>query len=108
VGRYAAFLNRLADDTFNPAPPLTAYQAVGYRRSSDPVGQPVECFELRYADDSYCSYPQRKLMHIAGMIRHLAKEAMDKSPPLGVSEDWVERYVTGHRNGNTENHLQFS
>jgi len=108
VDRYAAFLDRLADDTFNPVPPLTAYRAVGYRRSNDPVGQSVECFELRHADDSYCRYPQRRLMHIAGMVRHLAKEAMEQSPPLGVGTDWVERYVMGHRDSNAENHRQFS
>lgn len=106
--RYSAFLDRLADNTFNPVSPLTAYQAVPYRRSSDPVGQPVECFELRNADDSYCTYPQQKLIHIAGMVRHLAKEAMQQSSPIGVSEDWVERYVVGHRDSNNGNHHQFS
>ena len=33
---------------------------------------------------------------------------MQRSPPMGVSDDWVERYVVGHRDGSTGNHRQFS
>ena len=65
-------------------------------------------FELRHDDDSFCRYPQRKLIHIAGMVRHVAKELMSRSPPRDVHENWVERYVVGHRDENTEAHRQFS
>ena len=58
VDRHTAFLDRLADSTFHPIPPLSAYRAVGYRRPSAPVGKPFECFELRHADGSFCRYPR--------------------------------------------------
>ncbi len=106
--RHSAHLDRLADDTFQSVPPLTRYQAVGYRRPTDPVGRPIACFELRHDDGSFCRYPQRKLMHIAGMVRHLAKEIMQQSPPDGASDDWVERYVAGHWRKGDDEHRQFS
>jgi CRISPR-associated protein Csb2 len=108
VERHAAFLNRLADDTFHPVPPLTAYRAVGYRRPADPISLPTAVFELRHDDGSFCRYSQRKLIHIAGMVRHLAIEAMQRSPPSGVADDWVERYVAGHRDEDAAEHRQFS
>jgi CRISPR-associated protein Csb2 len=108
VDRHAAFLDRLADDTFHPVPPLTAYRAVGYRMPADPITLPTAVFELRHDDGKFCRYSQRKLIHIAGMVRHLAKEAMQKSRPADVADDWIERYVVGHRDGHTDNHRQFS
>lgn len=108
MSRHTAFLHRLADDTFHPVPPLTAYQTVGYRRPTDPVGRPYEVFELRHDDGEFCRYPHRKLIHIAGMVRHLAKELMGQSPPMGVDDDWVERYIAGHRHNGQTNHQQLS
>jgi CRISPR-associated protein Csb2 len=39
------------------------------------------------------------LIHLAGMLRHLAKEAMTRNPPRGIREParWIERYIIGHR-----------
>lgn len=108
MDRHAAFLCRLADDTFHPVSPMTAYRNVGYRRPTDPAGRPYAIFELRHDDGSFCRYSQRKLIHIAGMVRHLAKEAMQQSPPRGVRDDWVERHVVGHRESKADNHRQFS
>jgi CRISPR-associated protein Csb2 len=42
------------------------------------------------------------------MVRHLAKQLMLQSPPTHVHENWVERYVVGHRDETTEDHRQFS
>lgn len=95
--RHAANLNRLADGIFRAVPPLTTYRAVGYRRSTDPVGRRTACFELRHVNGEFCRYTQRKLLHIAGMVRHLAKGAMLRSPPPKTESDWVERYIVGHR-----------
>lgn len=47
-------------------------------------------------------------MHIAGMIRHLAKETMQDSPPSDVDNRWIEQYVLGHRIDNGKTHKQFS
>lgn len=96
--RHIAFIHRMNEKGFVPVPPLTTFNVIGYRRPSDPVGRPCAVFELRHDDGSFCRYPQRKLIHIAGMVRHSAKKAMQRSPPADVGEDWVERYVVGHRN----------
>jgi len=98
----------MGDEGFVPVPPLTTFKIIGYRRPTDPVGQPCAVFELRHDDGEFCRYSQRKLIHIAGMVRHLAKERMTQSPPLGVGEDWVERYVAGHRPEGETDHRQLS
>lgn len=106
--RYAAFLHRISDTGFVPVEPLTQFKISGYRRATDPILRPHVVFELRHDDGSFCRYSQRKLIHIAGMVRHLAKEAMMLSPPAGVDKDWVERYVAGHACKDRQNHQQFS
>ncbi len=137
MSRHSAYLNRLANGTFHSIPPLTTYRAVGYRRPSDPVSRPLACFELRQDNGSFCRYSQRNLVHIAGMVRHLAIRAMasnqlldklypdhgqtndsirDGSRPTGVEEHeewkdpegWVLRYVAGHREDDAVGHRQFS
>ncbi len=108
MDRHVAFLNRLADDTFHPVPPLTTYRAVGYRRPSDPASRPVSCFELRHLDGSRFRYPHRQLIHLAGMVRHLAIEAMKNDPPRGVDADWVETYIAGHAADGSQDHRQLS
>ncbi|MGH7127852.1 MAG: hypothetical protein ACREIV_04750, partial [Planctomycetaceae bacterium] len=88
--------------------PLSQFKVTGYRRSSDPVTRPYAVFELRHEDGSFCRYSQRKLMHISGMVRHLAKKAMLTSPPSDIDDGWVGRYVVGHRDESKEDHRQFS
>ncbi len=95
--KHQAFLNRLGEDGFRPVPPLRAFQLRGYRRDDEPLARPYRVFELRRTDGRWFRYPQSKLIHIAGMVRHLAIEAMKASPPRTVDEDWVERYVAGHQ-----------
>jgi CRISPR-associated protein Csb2 len=106
--RHAAFLRRMGPDGFSPVSPLARFDVVSYRRSTDPIGLPFALFELRHDDGAFCAYPQRNLIHIAGMVRHAAKRAMLQSPPFGVPEDWVERCVVGHRVESSESHRQFS
>lgn len=91
-------------------PPLTpnVFGRVGYVPPDHVEARPSRIFELRHDDGSFCAYSQRRLIHIAGMVRHLAKEAMAESPPRGVGDDWIERYVLGHRDKNTSGHRQFS
>ena len=109
--RHKAFLQRVYKNVLNPVPPLTRFKVSGYRRPADPVGPPFAIFELRNEDGSFCRYPQRKLIHIAGMTRHLTKELILHSPPAKVDDAWVERYVAGHRDHTREEretHEQFS
>lgn len=106
--RHIATLDRLADNTFHPVPPFTAYRAVGYRRPTDAAGRPHAVFELVKDDGAMDWHPQRELIHIAGMVRHLAIEAMKQFPYSDVGTDWVEAYVAGHSGPGEESHRRFS
>ena len=113
IGRHHAFLTRISRDakgheSFHPVPPLSAFHVVGYRRSTDPVARPHVVFELRNDDGSFFRHPQRRLIHIAGMVRHLAIESMKLSPPDDVDDDWVKTYVAGHARPGSSEHRQFS
>ncbi len=106
--RYESFISRITDSGFIPTTPLAHFAITEYRRDSDPVGRPVALFELRDDDDAFYRHPQSKLMHIAGMVRHLAIQLMDKAPPRDVPENWVDTYVAGHMRDNAVDHRQFS
>ena len=98
--KHEAFLKRLSGDGFRPVPPLRVFQMHGYQRDDEPLRCPYRVFELRRTDGGRFRYSHRKLIHIAGMVRHLAIEAMKKSLPRGVDEDcWIETYIAGHRRG---------
>lgn len=104
-----SFLHRIGDSGFTPVEALSQFVVTCYRRTTDRIGRPSVVFELRHDDDSFCRYPQRKIIHIAGMVRHLAIELMQHSPPSGVDDKWVERYVAGHQeDGRAEQHHQLS
>ncbi len=75
------------------------FEKVFYASIERPIGRPYRVFELRNHDDELDRYPHARLIHIAGMVRHLAIDAMKKDPPRGVDKDWVETYVAGHRKG---------
>jgi len=105
--KHADFLGRLTAQGFRPVPPLRVFDVRRYRRQDDPLPRPCRVFELRGLDGSRFRYPHRRLIHIAGMVRHLAIEAMKKSPPRGADAGWVDRYVAGHAGGD-EGHRQLS
>lgn len=105
---YDLFLKRIKGSSFMPVNALSDFQLTGYARANDPEKRPFAVFELRHDDGSFNPYPQRQLVHISGMVRHLAKELMLQSPPPGVEPDWVERYVAGHRKEGDPRHRQFS
>lgn len=86
----------------------TVFDRVFYESIKRLLQRPYVVFELRQDDESPFAYPQDKLIHIAGMVRHLAIEAMKKAPPEGVSDDWVETYVAGHATAGRMDHRQFS
>ena len=106
--KHEAFLNRLSSDGFKPVPPLKVFRVRGYRRDDEPLQRPCRVFELRSVDGSRFRYPHRKLVHIAGMVRHLAIEAMKTSPPTARGSDWVETYVAGHATKDEPEHRQLS
>ncbi len=106
--KHTNFLNRVTDKGFRPVAPLRVFDVVRYRRRNEPLGRPWRAFELRNTDGSLFRYPHRKLLHIAGMVRHLAVESMKKDPPRGVADNWVETYVAGHAKADSGNHRQLS
>jgi len=106
--KHADFLGRLTDGGFRPVPPLRAFRVQPYRCEDDPQQRPYRVFELRRTDGSRFRYPHRKLIHIAGMVRHLAIMTMKASPPAGVEDDWVESYVVGHARQGAPEHRQLS
>lgn len=105
--KHADFLNRVTAEGFRPVPPLQEFDVVRYRRHDDPSTRPWRAFELRDTDGSTYRYPHRRLIHIAGMVRHLALKAMENDPPEGAPTNWAETYVAGHA-GTNSSHRQFS
>ena len=106
--KHEGFLNRLSNDGFRPVPPLKIFRVHGYQADDAPLQRPCRIFELRCMDGGRFRYPPRKLIHIAGMVRHLAIKAMKASPPAGVTREWVETYVAGHTTENATEHRQLS
>ena len=105
--KHTDFLNRVTAKGFRPVPPLRVFDVVGYRREGEPLGRPWRVFELRNTDGSRFRYSHRRLIHIAGMVRHVAIAAMKEDPPRGAAKEWVETYVAGHADANSD-HRQFS
>ncbi len=113
--RHRQFLDRL-EGGWTPVSPLRedAVDHVRYRRDTDPLPRPHAIFKLVDDNDDAFRYPHAKLMHIAGMVRHLAIKAMDAekgSPPPWIENpaEWVNRVVRGKRDETAgDNHKQFS
>lgn len=84
------------------------FDRVFYESKEGLLARPHVVFELRRDDGDFFAYPQNMLIHIAGMVRHLAIEVMRKSPPEGVDDHWVETYVAGHALDSAVEHRQFS
>jgi CRISPR-associated protein Csb2 len=99
--RHEKFLSRLVDGEYTPVPPLVAMNHVGYSRPTDPVSRPHAVFKLVDDNDDTVAYPQSKLIHIAGMVKHAAIELMRKHPPADLrgrtADDWLAAYVSGHQ-----------
>ena len=84
------------------------FERVFYESAERLLSRPSVVFELRRDDGSFFSYPQMKLIHIAGMVRHLTIELMTQSPPEHVDADWVATYVAGHPKAGAVEHRQLS
>jgi CRISPR-associated protein Csb2 len=90
-------------------PKPMVYEPVAYSNGGHPLGRPHALFLLALPSGEPFRYPQAKLIHIAGMLRHAAIQAMGEYPPPEIQspEDWVSRVIAGHRHGDDE-HRQFS
>lgn len=106
--KYSNFLHRLSKNEFKPIPPLKFYKVQHYQSNHALQYHPYRIFELRNPDGLLFHYPQSKLIHISGMVRHLAINKMEKSLPEGVPDNWVDTYVAGHTKPGDNNHKQFS
>lgn len=90
------------------------FDRVLYTSTERPIGRPHAVFKLVDENEDAFRYPHAKLVHIAGMVRHLAIKAMDAEkgdpPPwLENPADWVNRVVRGKRDvSSTDEHRQFS
>jgi len=88
------------------------FDRVLYTGIAQPIGRPFVIFKLVKHDGNGARYSHHKLIHLAGMVRHLAIEKMEFDPPADVDEQWVRRYVAGHQDAEDKRagkpHAQFS
>ncbi|MGH7192690.1 MAG: type I-G CRISPR-associated protein Csb2, partial [Candidatus Saccharimonadales bacterium] len=65
------------------------------------ISRPHAVFKLVDDNDDTVYYPHAKLIHVAGMVRHIATALMKVNPPpdlRGCSRaQWVDQYVAGHK-----------
>ncbi len=106
---YADFLRRFESTDITRLESAGAvYETRAYLTGEKP---PHAVFKLLDANDNTCRYPHAKLVHIAGMVRHVAIERMRADPPPWVEnpDEWVNRVVRGKRDEAEGNeHKQFS
>lgn len=97
--RHEQFLSRIRAGEWTPVAPLATTDHVYYRRDTDSLGRPWRVLKLVDPNEDTYTHPQARLIHLAGMVRHLAIEVMTKKPPRSVQESdrWIEQYVAGHR-----------
>lgn len=100
--RHTAFLGRLpATGGFLPVPPLragVAFDTVGYRRDTDPVGRAVTAFQLRTPSfDKFQAYdPRRDVAAVAAMVRNAVGRLATDMRPFGWTDADINRVVHGH------------
>lgn len=101
--RYGQFLNRLHEG-WTSVSPLTDDDVAQarYRPENSPRPRPFAVFRLVDENDDTVAYPQRQIIHLAGMVRHLAIRLMKQNPPIDLRgwsvEEWLDEYVAGHQN----------
>ncbi|MEX2172199.1 MAG: type I-U CRISPR-associated protein Csb2 [Pirellulales bacterium] len=107
--RYDRFLERLTSSHWTPVSTLKEdkdIDRVRYRRDTDPLPRPYAVFKLLDDNEDPARYPHAKLIHIAGMVRHLAIKAMTGS---GADPEFVNRVIRGKRDPSSGNeHKQIS
>jgi CRISPR-associated protein Csb2 len=75
------------------------FDRIVYASADRPLGRPCVVFDLRTTSDDIYRYQHARLISIAGMTRHAAKQAMENYPPGDVVDRvaWLESFVAGHR-----------
>jgi len=93
--RHEGFLDRLRGDVYTPPPPLTAFETVSYRRSTDSPRRSVAAFSLLRTDARAFRVfdTARRGLTVAGMLRHTTKLAAGQS---GWTDREIDGFVLGH------------
>jgi CRISPR-associated protein Csb2 len=93
------------------------FDRVLYTSVERPVGRSFRVFRIECDDEERrFTYPQSKLIHIAGIVKHLAIELMRDNPPRDLrmrsKDEWLRAYVSGHQSNEDKEvgveHTQFS
>lgn len=87
------------------------FDRVLYTSTERPAALPRAVFKLVDENEEPARCPHARLVHIAGMVRHVAIKMMKNGPPPWVekSADWVNRVVRGKRDEAAgDDHRQFS
>jgi len=104
VHRHKHFLARIGPDGLSPPRPLSVYQTVEYKPASRPPSRPVAAFSLLTLDASgFRAFDTaRRALTVAGMLRHTAKCAAEKS---GWAEKKINAVILGHGDSTDPSHV---
>ena len=109
IAKHTAFLGRVRPDGFHPVQPLSAFEVVGYSRSTDPPQRPFAAFSLLKPDASGFR-PFSAVQHtltVAAMMRHaVGGDAV--ATALGWTAEKVAGFVLGHGEAPGEAHAPVS
>lgn len=96
IRKHNDFLGRLSRDGFKPVPPLTKFDVVHYRRSTDPSPRPYAAFMLLQPDaEGKRSFnTQSRTKDVSGMLRHRVAEVA-KATEL-FNDDEIREMIHGH------------
>ncbi|MFO1043481.1 MAG: type I-U CRISPR-associated protein Csb2 [Planctomycetaceae bacterium] len=92
--KHQKFLGRLSDGGFKPVPPLSTFEVVNYRRTTEPPQIQVAAFSILKPDASAMrSFDTlRRTRDVAGMVRHaLASAAQDQ----GWTDERINVFIHG-------------
>ena len=82
------------------------FDRVLYASTERPIRRPFAVFKLLDSNEDPAQYPHARLVHIAGMVRHVAIEAMTEA---GADADFVNRFIRGKRDAASgDEHKQMS
>lgn len=108
--RHTAFLQRIRPGPKGkrllvPPPPFSHFHTTAYVLDDEStLPRPFVAFRLIDANGDTVAFPQRQLVALAGMVRHLAIQALIRRPPRGVPQrfrhlsrdQFIEQYIAGH------------
>jgi len=115
---HSTFMNRIErGEPLKTVDKPRVFDRVLYTGVGRPVGRPYRLLRIECDDEvKRFSYPQSRLVHIAGMVKHIAIETMKRNPPRDLRgrtpDEWVDSYVAGHQSIENKDagtpHTQFS